>query len=141
MKEGAEVTAKEELGQLYRLRENIDCLLERRRQTFDLAYKITSCNNGMPKGAGGDKVSNAAVILADLAAEIEEKTGEYERLQGEIAEKIGRIENRDYRLLLELRYLNFNRWHEISLKMNYSEKHIFYLHRNALRKYEEVNTI
>ena len=132
------MTAKEELGQLYRLRESIDCLVERRRQTFDLAYKITSCNNGMPKGAGGDKVSNAAVILADLAAEIEEKTREYERLQGEIAGKIGRIENRDYRLLLELRYLNFNQWHEISLKMNYSEKYVFKLHKQALKKYTEA---
>ena len=132
------MTAKEELGQLYRLRESIDCLVERRRQTFDLAYKITSCNNGMPKGAGGDKVSNAAVSLADLAAEIEEKTGEYERLQGEIAGKIGRIENRDYRLLLELRYLNFNQWHEISLKMNYSEKYVFKLHKQALKKYTEA---
>lgn len=135
------MTAKEELGQLYRLRESIDCLIERRRQTFDLAYKITSCNNGMPKGAGGDKVSKAAVILADLAAEIDEKTEEYERLQGEIAEKIGRIENRDYRLLLELRYLNFNRWHIIAWKMNYSEKHIFYLHRNALKKYSELEKV
>ena len=132
------MTAKEELGQLYRLRESIDCLVERRRQTFDLAYKITSCNNGMPKGSGGDKVSNAAVILADLAAEIEEKTGEYERLQGEIGQKIARIENRDYRLLLELRYLNFNRWHEISLKMNYSEKYVFKLHKQALKKYTEA---
>ena len=135
------MTAKEELGQLYRLRESIDCLIERRRQTFDLAYKITSCNNGMPKGSGGDKVSNAAVILADLAAEIDEKTGEYERLQREIAGKIGRIENRDYRLLLELRYLNFNPWHIIAWKMNYSEKHIFYLHRNALKKYSELEKV
>lgn len=135
------MTAKEELGQLYRLRESIDCLIERRRQTFDLAYKITSCNNGMPKGSGGDKVSNAAVILADLAAEIDEKTGEYERLQREIGQKIARMENRDYRLLLELRYLNFNPWHIIAWKMNYSEKHIFYLHRNALKKYSELEKV
>ena len=135
------MTAKEELGQLYRLRESIDCLIERKKQTLDLAYKITSCNNGMPKGAGGDKVSNAAISSADLAAEIEEKTGEYERLQREIAGKIARMENRDYKLLLELRYLNFNPWHIIAWKMNYSEKHIFYLHRNALKKYSELEKV
>ena len=132
------MTAKEELGQLYRLRESIDCLIERRRQTFDLAYKITSCNNGMPKGSGGDKVSNAAISSADLAAEIEEKTGEYERLQGEIAGKIGRIENRDYRLLLELRYLNFNKFEVIAAKLGCSLRHVFRLNNRALREYEKI---
>lgn len=132
------MTAKEELGQLYRLRESIDCLLERKKQTLDLAYKITSCNNGMPKGAGGDKVSSAAISSADLAAEIEEKTGEYERLQREIGQKIARIENRDYRLLLELRYLNFNPWHIIAWKMSYDERHIYRLHNQALKKYAEI---
>ncbi len=138
MKEGAGLTAKEELGQLYRLRESIDCLIERKKQTLDLAYKITSCNNGMPKGAGGDKVSSAAISSADLAAEIEEKTGEYERLQREIGQKIARIENRDYRLLLELRYLNFNPWHIIAWKMSYDERHIYRLHNQALKKYAEI---
>lgn len=132
------MTAKEELGQLYRLRESIDCLIERKKQTLDLAYKITSCNNGMPKGAGGDKVSSAAISSADLAAEIEEKTGEYERLQREIGQKIARIENRDYRLLLELRYLNFNPWHIIAWKMSYDERHIYRLHNQALKKYAEI---
>lgn len=132
------MTAKEELGQLYRLRESIDCLIERKKQTLDLAYKITSCNNGMPKGAGGDKVSSAAISSADLAAEIEEKTGEYKRLQREIGQKIARIENRDYRLLLELRYLNFNPWHIIAWKMSYDERHIYRLHNQALKKYAEI---
>lgn len=132
------MTAKEELGQLYRMKESIDCLIERKKQTLDLAYKITSCNNGMPKGAGGDKVSSAAISSADLAAEIEEKTGEYERLQREIGQKIARIENRDYRLLLELRYLNFNPWHIIAWKMSYDERHIYRLHNQALKKYAEI---
>ena len=132
------MTAKEELGQLYRLRESTDCLIERKKQTLDLAYKITSCNNGMPKGAGGDKVSSAAISSADLAAEIEEKTGEYERLQREIGQKIAKIENRDYRLLLELRYLNFNPWHIIAWKMSYDERHIYRLHNQALKKYAEI---
>lgn len=132
------MTAKEELGQLYRMKESIDCLIERKKQTLDLAYKITSCNNGMPKGTGGDKVSSAAISSADLAAEIEEKTGEYERLQREIGQKIAKIENRDYRLLLELRYLNFNPWHIIAWKMSYNERHVYKLHNKALKKYAEI---
>ena len=132
------MTAKEELGQLYRLRESIDCLIERKKQTLDLAYKITSCNNGMPKGAGGDKVSSAAISSADLAAEIDEKTGEYERLQREIAGKIGRIENRDYRLLLELRYLNFNKFEVIADKLGCSLRHVFRLNSRALREYGKI---
>ena len=132
------MTAKEELGQLYRMKESIDCLIERRQQAQDLAYKITSCNNGMPKGAGGDKVSSAAISSADLAAEIEEKTGEYERLQGEIAGKIGRIENMDYRLLLELRYLNFNKFEVIADKLGCSLRHVFRLNNGALREYEKI---
>ena len=132
------MTAKEELGQLYRMKESIDCLIERRQQAQDLAYKITSCNNGMPKGTGGDKVSSAAISSADLAAEIEEKTGEYERLQGEIAGKIGRIENMDYRLLLELRYLNFNKFEVIADKLGCSLRHVFRLNNGALREYEKI---
>lgn len=132
------MTAKEELGQLYRMKESIDCLIERRQQAQDLAYKITSCNNGMPKGAGGDKISNTAVRTAQLTEEINQKLADYEAMQAKIAGKIGLLKNKDYKLLLELRYLNFNPWHIIAWKMNYSEKHIFYLHRNALKKYSEL---
>ena len=108
------MTAKEELGQLYRMKESIDCLIERRQQAQDLAYKITACNDGMPKGStGGDKISNTAG-------------------------KIGLLKNRDYRLLLELRYLNFNPWHIIAWKMNYSERHVYNIHKEALKKYAEI---
>lgn len=133
------MTAKEELGQLYRMKESIDCLIERCQQAQDLAYKITACNDGMPKGSGGrDKISNTAVSLADLAAEIEKKTGEYERLQREIGQKIARIENRDYRLLLELRYLNFNKFEVIAAKLGCSLRHVFRLNNEALREYEKI---
>lgn len=133
------MTAKEELGQLYRMKESINCLIERRQQAQDLAYKITSCNDGMPKGSGsGDKISNTAVRTAQLTEEINQKLADYEAMQAKIAKKIGLLENRDYRLLLELRYLNFNPWHVIAWKMSYDERHIYRLHNQALKKYAEI---
>lgn len=133
------MTAKEELGQLYRMKESIDCLIERRQQAQDLAYKITACNDGMPKGStGGDKISSTAVKTAQLTEEINQKMADYEAMQAKIAGKIGLLENRDYRLLLELRYLNFNPWHVIAWKMSYDERHIYRLHNQALKKYAEI---
>ena len=133
------MTAKEELGQLYRMKESIDCLIERRQQAQDLAYKITACNDGMPKGSGsGDKISNTAVRTAQLTEEINQKLADYEAMQAKIAGKIGLLKNKDYKLLLELRYLNFNPWHVIAWKINYNERHVYKLHNEALKKYAET---
>ena len=133
------MTAKEELGQLYRMKESIDCLIERRQQAQDLAYKITACNDGMPKGStGGDKISSTAVKTAQLTEEINQKLADYEAMQAKIAGKIGLLKNKDYKLLLELRYLNFNPWHIIAWKMNYNERHVYKLHNEKQKKYAEI---
>ena len=45
------------------------------------------------------------------------------------------VEDKDQRLILELRYLCMATWPEIAAKLNYSSRRIQQIHKDALKKY------
>jgi DNA-directed RNA polymerase specialized sigma subunit len=55
-------------------------------------------------------------------------------LKQEIIRVIKMVENPEYRILLELRYLCFKEWRDIADELGYSIRHIYRMREEALEK-------
>lgn len=133
------MNAKEELQRAYRVRENIDCLLERKEQVRDLLYKVTAVNDGMPhSGGAGDKYGDLVAEFVSLESQIEAEARRYLAVHDELKAKIGLIEDTDLRLVLELRYLNFRSFTDIADFLCWSVRHVYRLHQRALAEFAKI---
>ncbi len=82
-------------------------------------------------------MTNEDVIKKASQEEINTEIDRLVDLKREIGQKIALLENRDQRLILELRYFCRKPWDEIMVRMNLSERWIFLLHDRALKKMQE----
>ena len=128
-------SAKQFLEQAWRLDEEIKCKVEQLDVLNALATHTTSTLSGMPHTSGheGSKLEDTIVKIVDLQEEINADIDRLVDLKKKIGQLIDTIENRDLRLILELRYLCQKRWDEIKVRMNISENQVFILHRQALQ--------
>ena len=78
--------------------------------------------------------------IMDMEEEINNDIDALVDLKREIKRTIERVENPEYLILLELRYLCFKRWEEIAVMMNYNIRHIYRLHDEALEKLKVPDT-
>ena len=59
------------------------------------------------------------------------------RIKKEVTDTINTVNDRNCRLLLEMRYLRLMSWEDIAADMNCSLRSIHYLHNRALKKVEQ----
>lgn len=128
------MTAKEYLGQAYRLDQRINSKIEQVENLNMLATKCTTTISDMPKNPnrGGSRMEDAIVKIIDLQEEINSDIDELIDLKAEIVGTIKSVKHTEYQTLLELRYLCFYTWEQIAVTMNYGIDNIFKLHRKAL---------
>ena len=86
----------------------------------------------IPRDPKRSAVEICAIRIADLEEEIEKDILDFVDVVKAINEVIRRIDNIEYRTILEMRYLAFMDWTEITDRMGYSIRQTFYLHRRAL---------
>lgn len=129
--------AKEWLNQAYRMQEQISCIKKEMNMLQEMAEYITPIYENREDG----KSSNISDRTATIAIEIADKQREYEQELQEYIEAIDRVKTiisqvccEDERLLLRKRYLDFERWEQIALELNYSLSYIFEIHRSAIKK-------
>ena len=79
-------------------------------------------------------VENAALKVVELEDEIASDILELVRVMKEIASTISRVDSMECRTILEMRYLSFMAWDQISARMGYDSNGVYYLHRKALRQ-------
>ena len=130
----------------------LECRLEARRIRRKLdalesrATSITSQLSGMPRGGNSDRNAVLAA-LADATDEYYKRLAAAERRELEVAEFIDSIDNRSYRIILRLRYLDRKPWSKVLTTLNASgysmnERWMFKLHGKALdaarEKYKEM---
>lgn len=130
----------------------LECRLEARRIRRKLdalesrATSITSQLSGMPRGGNSDRNAVLAA-LADATDEYYKRLAAAERRELEVAEFIDSIDNRNYRIILRLRYLDRKPWSKVLTTLNASgyamnERWMFKLHGKALdaarEKYKEM---
>ena len=131
------MTVKEYLGQAYRLVQRINSKLEQVASLNELATKCTSTLTGMPRNPnrGTSTMADAVGKIVDLQAEINRDIDRLVDLKREMVSLIKAVDNTEYQTLLELRYLCFKTWEQISVDMGYSIQHIYRLREKA---YDEI---
>jgi len=128
------MTAKEYLGQAYRLDQRINSKLEQVLSLRDLTKKATATMSGMPGSSSPNvhKMQDIIVKIVDLENEINADIDQLVDLKREMVGIIKAVENPEHQTLLELRYLCFKTWEQIAVMMSYSIEYTFRLHKKAL---------
>ena len=132
------MTAKEYLGQAYRLDQRINSKLEQVMSLRDLATKATSTLSDVaPSGTRNvHRMEDIIVKLVDLENEINRDIDTLVDLKREIMDTIRSIRDLEYRTVLELRYLCFKPWEQIAVEMECGIDNVYKLHQKALKKLE-----
>lgn len=128
------MTNKEYLAQAYRIDQRINSKLEQIISLRDLSTKATSKLSDMPGSATRNVRSMEGIIvkMVDLENEINEDIDILIDLKKEIMGFIKNIDNPEQQTLLELRYLCFKTWEQISVDMGYSIQNAYKVHDRAL---------
>jgi len=129
------MNTKDYLSQAYRIDQRINSKLAQVMSLRELLDKATGTLSGAPKAATPNPHSMEDTIakMVDLENEINEDIDALVDLKAEIMRRIKRVENTEYQTILELRYLCFKRWEEVSVELGYSIQHLFRLHDEALQ--------
>lgn len=132
------MNAKEYLAQAYRIDQRINSKLEQITSLRELAAKATSTITDMPhnptKNTGS--MENIITKMVDLENEINDDIDTLVELKRVIISVIKRIQNPEYQTLLELRYLCFRTWEQISIEMGYSIQNAYKIHERAIESVE-----
>ena len=128
------MTAKEYLGQAYRLDQRINSKLEQVLSLRGLTTKATATMSDMPGGGSRNvyKMQDIIAKIVDLEDDINRDIDALVDLKREMVSVIKAVENPEYQTLLELRYLCFKTWEQIAVDMNYSSEYTVRLHKTAL---------
>ena len=133
------MTAKEWLNRGWKLNREIDALLEEQRRALELATATTSApQEDKVQGGEGNRTADKFANYAAYAAEIDSRIDDLFQIKQEIDQAIEKVENTTYRTLLIERYINFKKWEQIAVDMDYSYVHIVRLHGKALQKVKDV---
>ena len=130
------MTAKEYLSQAHRLDQRIDAKIAQVASLNDLATKCTATLTGMPRNpnSGGSSMTDAVCKIIDLQEEINRDIDRLVDLKREIVGVIKAVEDTEYQILLEKRYLCFQTWEQIAVDMGYNVRHLYRIHEEALEK-------
>ena len=131
------MTAKEYLGQAYRLDQRINSKLEQVMSLRDLATKATSTLSDVaPSGTRNvHRMEDIIVKIVDLENEINRDIDNLVDLKREMVSVIKAVADPEQQTILELRYLCFKSWEQIAVDMNYSIQHVYRLRDRA---YDEI---
>ena len=137
------MTAKEYLGQAYRIEQRINSKLEQVASLRELATKATSTlrHGKSTSGKTVQPMSDTIAKIVDLEAEINRDIDHLVDTKREIISVIKRIQNPEHQTLLELRYLCFKTWAEVSIKLNLDSRWVRRLHDRALREVNEIRPL
>lgn len=128
------MTARQYLGQAYRLDQRINSKLTQLSHLRNNALNITANLKEITVQTSHDnmKMENTILKIMQQEREINDEIDKLVDLKTEVRMVINRVSNIECRLLLELRYLCFRSWEEIAVEMDYSIDYVFKVHRKAL---------
>ena len=130
------MTAKEYLSRAFYLNMRIRSKNEQIAVMNALATKVTSTLSDTPvSGTKNDqKMEDVILNILEYENELKDAMNQLVTLKREIRDVIEQVDNDEYRVLLEMRYLSSKRWEQIAVEMGYSIEHVYHLHREALKK-------
>ena len=130
------MTAKEYLGQAYRLDQWINSKLEQVMSLRSLATKATSTLSDTPPSGTRNvhRMEDIIVKIIEMENEINRDIDNLVDLKREMVSVIKAVTDPELQTLLELRYLCFKSWEQIAVEMEYSIQHIFRLHDKSIKE-------
>ena len=133
------MNAKQYLRQLRRLNDIVQSKLDQIEALRSLAQKITYVPKtvSVQESISEDKMTELISKIVDLQKELKTDIDNLLDLKLKITHQINSLNNDDYKLLLMLRYLNFETWEEIAVEMGYTYQWIHVLHGRALKYFQE----
>lgn len=135
------MTLKEFLNQGYHAKARIRAKEERIENWRQIAESITA--QIRPDSAGSSlpskKVEDCACNIVDLQNEIKEEIAALVQAEREVGKFIrdAPLDETD-RFIMELRYLNYKKWEEIAVELNYAYRWIMRRHKRAIAVLEEL---
>ena len=134
------ISAKDFLSQAYRIDQRIDSKLGQVQSLRDLAEKaFATISDTPPSGTWNFHCMEDFITKAvDLESEIYADLQKLINLKREVTTIIKRIESPELQTLLELRYLCFMTWEEISVSLRLDIRWIHRLHIKALSEIDKI---
>lgn len=128
------MTPKEYLKQAYRIDQQITSKLDQLDSIKALATKTTGTLSDMPRSStpNPQRLEDIMVKIMDMEHELDEEIDQLVDLKRKIKTIIDQVENVEYRLLLEKRYLCFMTWEKIAFDLGYTTRNVLILHDKAL---------
>lgn len=123
----------EYLKQYKNLDRRINRKLEEKERWQSKAEKVTSTITDVPRGKDEENQRELAIVeMMDCEKEAVTMIDSFIDLGREIQSTIDMIDNDDFRILLEYRYIDGHKWEKIAVEMNYDYRYIFELHGKAI---------
>lgn len=128
------MTAKEYLNQAHHIDRCINSGLEQIASLRGLAVKATQTFSDMPGSPNRNihKTEDIILKIVDMEDDLKRSMERLVDLKAEIMSVIAKVEDAEYRTLLELRYLCFKTWEQIAVEMGYELRWVYRLHQKAL---------
>jgi hypothetical protein len=122
------------LGRAYRIDQRLAAKAARLENLRDLSERLGAALPGhLPGGRRvNDRMAEVVVAIADLEREIQAEMEGLLATQRETAALIRSVGRPQLQTVLELRYLCYKKWEEIAEEMGVTQRHVFYLHKQAL---------
>ena len=133
------MTAKEYLKQAKWIEVRIYIKQQQLQNIRELSTSVNAMLSGMPSGTR-DVHSQEKLLakIVDLEAEIKTEFKRLVDVKNDINEKLNRMQNNDYKLLLGLRYICNEQWDDICQKLCYSKRSVYRHHGLALKEFEKI---
>lgn len=104
----------------------------RRRRQLDAYERITPTYSGMGSGGTGSNGKTEQYTLAKSS--VEESEQQMKKIRREVLKAINGIQNRTYRDVLMLRYVDHMQWEYINPIIRFSQRHTQRIHISALHE-------
>lgn len=136
------MTAKEYLGQAYRLDQRINSKLQEVGSLRSLTQKITASYDGevVSHTRNVTSLQDTIIRLMEAEEELNRQIDELVDLKMDIARLIDQVHNESFRLILEKRYLCFLQWDQIAAEMHYSRRWVLNKHDRAVEVVDKLMT-
>ena len=135
IKEGATLTAKEELNTLRILDCRIKASLQQLETLQSTVERVTATTDKVIVTGGSGSRDDLLVRLIEMRAECNEAIDEFVDYKRLIMARINRIDDPLLAEILIERYVDRYSWYDIALNLNYGLRHVHKLHGLALQEY------
>lgn len=128
------MTAREYLGQAYRLDQRINSKIEQVSSLHSLATKVTSTISDMPGSPSRNthQMEDIVVKIIELENEINADIDLLVTFKKEVPSVIESVSNMDERMVLRYRYVHNFTWSKIGDELNADERTVRRWHKLAL---------